>query len=82
MAVFEEISGAAKAQILGAGAQNSCQVRIMRTHFDILLKLVSLLFLYSVSPESQRPYVKNTQPYPNLIDQNCPTILPRLMFCF
>ena len=29
MAVFDEISGAEKAQILGAGAQNSCQVRIM-----------------------------------------------------
>ena len=29
MAVFDEISGAEKAQILGAGAQNSCQVRIV-----------------------------------------------------
>ena len=29
MAVFDEISGAQKAQILGAGALNSCQVRIM-----------------------------------------------------
>ena len=29
MAVFDEISGAEKAQILGAGAQNSCQVRCM-----------------------------------------------------
>ena len=29
MAVFAEISGAEKAQILGAGAQNSCQVQIM-----------------------------------------------------
>ena len=26
--MFAEISGAEKAQILGAGAQNSCQVRI------------------------------------------------------
>ena len=30
MAVFDEISGAEKAQILGAGAQNSCQVQIVR----------------------------------------------------
>ena len=29
MAVFDEVSGAEKAQILGAGAENSCQVRIM-----------------------------------------------------
>ena len=29
MAVFDEISSAEKAQILGAGAQNSCQVQIM-----------------------------------------------------
>ena len=29
MAVFDEISGAEKAQILGAGALNSCQARIM-----------------------------------------------------
>ena len=29
MAVFDEISSAEKAQILGAGAQNSCQVWIM-----------------------------------------------------
>ena len=28
MAVFDEISGAEKAQILGAGAQNSCQVAV------------------------------------------------------
>ena len=30
MAVFDEISGAEKAQILGAGAQNSCEVGIVR----------------------------------------------------
>ena len=30
MAVFDEISGAEKAQILDADAQNSCQVQIMR----------------------------------------------------
>ena len=29
MAVFDKISSAEKAQILGAGAQNSCQVQIM-----------------------------------------------------
>ena len=29
MAVFNEILGAEKAQILGSGAQNSCQVQIM-----------------------------------------------------
>ena len=29
MAVFDEISGAEKAQILGADAQNSCQVGMM-----------------------------------------------------
>ena len=29
MAVFDEISGAGKAQILSAGVQNSCQVRII-----------------------------------------------------
>ena len=29
MAVFDKILGAEKAQILGAGAQNCCQVRIM-----------------------------------------------------
>ena len=29
MAVFDEISSAEKAQILGAGVQNSCQVQIM-----------------------------------------------------
>ena len=29
MAVFDEISGAEKEQILGADAQNSCQVQIM-----------------------------------------------------
>ena len=29
MAVFDEVSGAEKDQILGAGAENSCQVRIM-----------------------------------------------------
>ena len=29
MAVLDEISGAEKAQILGAGAEKSCQVRIM-----------------------------------------------------
>ena len=29
MAVFNEISGAEKAQILGASAENSCQVQIM-----------------------------------------------------
>ena len=29
MAVFDEISGAEKAQILGAGALHSCQVRII-----------------------------------------------------
>ena len=28
VAVFDKISGAEKAQILGAGAQNSCQVQI------------------------------------------------------
>ena len=30
MAVFDKIAGAEKAQILGAGVQNSCQVRIVR----------------------------------------------------
>ena len=29
VAVFDEISGAEKPQILGVGAENSCQVRIM-----------------------------------------------------
>ena len=29
MAVFDEISGAEKAQIVGAGAENSCQIWIM-----------------------------------------------------
>ena len=29
MTVFNDISGAGKAQILGADAQNSCQVQIM-----------------------------------------------------
>ena len=29
MAVFDEISGVEKAQILGAGVQNSCQVGIV-----------------------------------------------------
>ena len=29
MAVFDKISGVEKAQILGAGVQNSCQVQIM-----------------------------------------------------
>ena len=29
MAVFDEISGAEKPQIVGAGVQNSCQGRIM-----------------------------------------------------
>ena len=29
MAVFNETSGAEKAQIVGAGADNSCQVQIM-----------------------------------------------------
>ena len=30
MAVFDKISGVEKAQILGAGVQNTCQVRIVR----------------------------------------------------
>ena len=30
MAVFNKILGAEKAQILGTGVQNSCQVRIVR----------------------------------------------------
>ena len=29
MAVFDKISGAVKAEIVGVGAQNSCQVQIM-----------------------------------------------------
>ena len=40
MASFDEISGAEEAQILGAGAQNSCQVRIMTELRAKVTKLV------------------------------------------
>ena len=38
MAVFDKILGGEKAQILGAGAQNSCQVRIDRIVRDLRAK--------------------------------------------